>query len=188
MSNWYTGELPEKVWKDIPNFNPPRKIVKNYTPDQQGQDIRPQDIVRPINKKWAKGDEVQTWRKLSNERAPTYRSCTMCFRSGPLGRLCNKCNYENNHYVALNYDNGHGQGATLDSVTMSEIFRAGNETAKADRDILWLRTPSDKFTMLMIDSRLSKICGDIYGEDNSAHDAEKKRIVREVREMIDLDN
>ena len=72
--DYYNGELSEAIRKDIPNFNPLLKMVKNYTPDQQGQDIRPQDVARPINRRWAKSDEVETWRKLSNERSPTYGS------------------------------------------------------------------------------------------------------------------
>ena len=46
--------------------------------------------------------------------------------------------------------NGFGTRVVLDSISMAEVFCAGHETAKADRDILWLRTSSDQFTMQML--------------------------------------
>ena len=135
---WHTGEIPEAHWRDIPNFNPPQKIVKNYTPDQEGQDICPQDVVRPVNHIWAKASKVVTWKELSRERAPTYGSCTLCFKSGPIGGPCSECNYPDKNYVVLNYDDMRGHRAVLNSITMAKIFRVGHETAKADHDILWL--------------------------------------------------
>jgi hypothetical protein len=189
MTTYYNGELPEEVRRHIPNFNQLQKVIVNYTPDQKGQDIRPQDIVRPINRKWATLDEMRRcWGQLTNAGAPTYGSCTLCFRSGPIGRPCNQCNYPNTFYIALNYTNQLKTWVTLDSVTMSEIFHAGHETAKADRDILWLRTPSENFTMQILHGRLHRMYDNKEGEDAAANTAEKKRILREITAMIILTN
>jgi hypothetical protein len=71
---------------------------------------------------------------------------------------------------------------------MSEIFHAGHETAKADRDILWLRTPSENFTMQILHGRLHRMYDNKEGEDAAANTAEKKRILREITAMIILTN
>ena len=188
-SNYYPGEIPEAVRATIPNFKAPTKINKNYTPDQQGQDIRDQDVVRPVNHKWAGPDEMSTWRVLSADRAPTYGSCGRCFRSGPYGRLCNICNKD---HVTLKKDGLHyqilltsfegGKPAVLDSITLSEIFRAGHETARADRDVLWLRTPLRPYNRTMLDNYLYRVFKQEL-EDNAVNAAEHARILREVTEM-----
>ncbi len=145
QDGYYPGEIPEDVRATIPNFNIPQMINKNYTPDQQGQDIRDDDVVRPHNHKWARADDIATMRALSADRCPTYGSCVKCFRSGPYGRLCSNCNKDNvtlnkngSHYVILmkkSDKHGRGNSVILDSITLSQIFQAGHETAKADRDV-----------------------------------------------------
>jgi hypothetical protein len=125
----YPGEIPEAVRATIPNFRVPTMINKNYTPDQQGQDIRDADVVRPHNHKWSRPDETATMRVLSADRCPTYGSCVKCFRSGPYGRLCNNYNEDNVtlnknglHYVILQKTSKHGKNSVLDSITLSKIF------------------------------------------------------------------
>jgi hypothetical protein len=80
-------------------MNPPEIINKNYTPDQEGQEIRQEDVVRPLNPKITTMKEVAKWKEISRSRAPTYGSCEYCFRSEPLGKCCNRCN--NGEYEAI---------------------------------------------------------------------------------------
>ena len=73
-------------------MNPPEIINVNYTPDQEGKEIRQADVVRPMNRKITTMNEVAKWKEISRSRAPTYGSCEYGFRSGPLGKRCNHCN------------------------------------------------------------------------------------------------
>ena len=101
---YYPGEIPENVRATIPNFRTPIMINRNYTPDQRGQDIRDEDVLRPSNHKWTGPGEINNMRVRSTDRCPTYGSCLKCFRSGPYGRLCNNCNRDN---VTLNKNGLH---------------------------------------------------------------------------------
>jgi len=138
----------KKEWGDEPPFptttpaavhqpeNPLRKrIVTRYTPDQEGKNIRDEDVVRPSNHRWCYqgGKETATWKSKSVGRCPTYGSCMYCLKSGPLGRFCQDC--EDN---GLGFQSGYrilrNQEKLLDSITIAEMFNPGHhETAKADR-------------------------------------------------------
>jgi hypothetical protein len=65
-------------------MNPPEIINKSYTPDQEGQEIRQEDVVLPTNHKITTIKEVTDWKEISRSCAPTYGSSECCFRSGPL--------------------------------------------------------------------------------------------------------
>ena len=192
QDGYYPGEIPEDVRATIPNFRVPEMINKNYTPDQEGQDIRDEDVVRPHNHRWARADEIATMRALSADRCPTYGSCVKCFRSGPYGRLCSNCNTDNvtlnkngSHYVILMKESekcGRVQRVVLDSITLSQICRAGQEIVRADREVRWLRTPLRYYESAMLDRFLNR------GEDNRATRAEHARILHEVTDMIDFDD
>ena len=169
-------------------------INMNYTPDQEGQDIRDKDVIRPHNHKWALSDEMSTWRNRSNDRCPTYGSCVRCFRSGPYGRLCSNCNEDNvtlkkdgYHYVILQKQARPGVNAVLDSITLSQIVQAGHETAKADREVRWLRTPMKIYTSDMLDSYLYRVFTQEM-EDTRANRAERARINYEVYLMADFED
>jgi hypothetical protein len=56
-------------------MNPPEIINKNYTPDQEGQEIRQEDVVRPLNRKITTMNECAKWKEISRSRAPAYGSC-----------------------------------------------------------------------------------------------------------------
>jgi hypothetical protein len=80
-------------------MNPSEIINVNYTPYQEGKEIRQEDVVRPMNRKITTTKEVAKWKEISRSRAPTYGSCEYCFRNGPLGKRCNQCN--NGEYEAI---------------------------------------------------------------------------------------
>ena len=133
-------------------------------------------------------------RVLSADRCPTYGSCVRCFRSGPYGRLCNNCNEDNVtlkkdglHYVILQKSSRPGKNAVLDSITLSQIVQAGHETAKADREIRWLRTPMKRYTGDTLHNYLYIVFTEEL-EDNSANRAERARIQYEVTNMADLND
>jgi hypothetical protein len=77
-------------------MNPPEIINVNYTPDQEGKEIPQEDVVWPMNCKITTMKEVAKWKEIRRSRAPTYGSCGYCFRSGPLGKRCNR--YNNGEY------------------------------------------------------------------------------------------
>jgi hypothetical protein len=76
-------------------MNPPEIINVNYTPDQEGKEIRQEDVVRLMNRKITTMKEVAKWKEISRSRAPTYGSCEYCFRSGPLVNVAINATMEN---------------------------------------------------------------------------------------------
>jgi hypothetical protein len=140
-------------------MNPPVIINKNYTPDQKGQEIRQEDMVRPLNRKITTMGESMKWKEISRSRAPTYGSCEYCFRSGPLGKGCNRCNF--GEYQALLLLMRGGAIKTLDLITISKIMGEGHEVCLADHQMNWNRTPCkhSKVTcaQLVINKRYSDI-------------------------------
>jgi len=127
-----------KIDNDQPGSNHQRFIVVNYSADQEGQDIRDEDVVRPLNHRWThryKQDrtEIGSWKDKSYARCPTYGSCQNCMKSGPVGKVCKDCPIENDlqpGYVILRNEDG---SKILDSITIAQMLGQRHETAKADR-------------------------------------------------------
>jgi hypothetical protein len=129
--------MPERTMEELlhrEHLNQ-KHLVKNYTTDQEGQDIRDEDVVRPNNHRWCiqGDDEVRTWKRKSTARCPTYGSCTNCLKSGPVDLFCNDelCKIKKTppKYAIMR----HGYDKLLDSITIAEMLDRGHETAKADR-------------------------------------------------------
>ena len=78
-------EIPASQWK---------YIVVGYTEQQQtrNNDIQEKDVVCPKNHRWCfkGGAETKTWLQKSTQRCPMYGSCDLCYRSGPVGKVCIK--------------------------------------------------------------------------------------------------
>jgi hypothetical protein len=146
-------------------MNPPVIINKNYTPDQKGQEIRQEDVVRPLNHKITTSkDEVVDWRAVSRSIAPTYGSCSGCYRSGPLGKRCNRCNQANQGYEAILLLAKGGAIQTLDSITLSEVMGQGHEVCLADHMMNWNRTPCRHFNSTFANMVIDKRYRDIKNE------------------------
>jgi hypothetical protein len=136
-----TDELNLKDWgedypQDFEGLPLPKLIVKSYTADQQGQDIKDKDVVRPLNHRWciAGGEETHNWKVKSAARCPTYGSFRVCMRCGPAGKRCKGCLSERSGiYTILMY-----RGNILDSITIAGICETGHETARADHTYKWL--------------------------------------------------
>ena len=144
---WRGLEIKHKINKidnDQPGSNHQRFIVVNYLADQEGQDIRDEDMVRPLNHRWTdrwtrrisdRNDttELGSFYDKSYTGNPTYGSCQYCLKSGPVGKVCNECPIENDlqpGYVILISEDG---SKLLDSITIAQMLGQGHETAKADQ-------------------------------------------------------
>jgi hypothetical protein len=143
-------------------MNPPEIINVNYTPDQEGKEMRQEDVVRPMNHKITTMKEVAKWKEISRSCAPTYGSCEYCFRSGPLGKRCNRC--DNGKYEVILLLVKGGAITTLDSITMSEIMGQGHEVCLADHKMNWNRTPCRHFNSLCAQLAIDQRYNDIKDE------------------------
>ena len=118
------------------NENDMPRILTNYTPDQEGKDIKEQDVVRPLNHRYCQrytgihDEELKSWRLKSNARTATYGTCCGCMKRGPLGMYCMKCV---NQGVKTGYKIFIHDKKILDSITLADIFKQGHEVARADR-------------------------------------------------------
>jgi hypothetical protein len=136
-SNTTTSKNIKQEYSKV--MNPPEIINVNYTPDQEGKEIRQEDVVQPLNRKIMTMKDVAKWEEISRSHAPTYGSCEYYFRSGPLGKCCNRCN--NGEYEAILFLVKGGAIATLDFITMSKIMGQGHKVCLADHKMNWNRTP-----------------------------------------------
>jgi hypothetical protein len=146
------------------------RIVIGYTVDQQGQDIRDKDIVRPDNRKWARNGSGETyeWKKKSSGRCPTYGTCSLCWKAGPAGK---KCTCTHGNYLILFYELN-----TLDSITVAEIIGQELGVARADRMTNWNMTPMMQYNELCCDLAIQRR----LNQDKSL-DADAKKAMRMKR-------
>ena len=184
--------------------DPNEKYVNvNYTDDQEDQDIKEQDVVRPQNHRWVSLDskETATWHLKSRAKAPTYGVCASCFNSGPTGKDCNECSIRNIRdrrgfkvkYVIMRYQEGYPT-KILDSITFAAMLGRQHETAKADR--LFRHQLMTK-TEGMSESRFSAIarCKSKTKSTNEQEEEEVKEIMQDqfklsciVREHVKMKN
>ena len=66
-------------------------IMKGYTEDQAGQDIRAEDVIQAANLVWYMRAEIRTWQDKTTAGIPTYGNCTKCYWGGPVGMVCTHC-------------------------------------------------------------------------------------------------
>jgi len=119
-----------------------RWLNLNVTPDQVGQPIRDEDVVRPLNHMFTprNGKEIKDWLERTIERIPTYGSCTSCYRSGPVGKVCNACLQPGSdpsyaRFLVLMTDD-----RVLDSLTIADILEKEHVIARADEQCTWSTT------------------------------------------------
>ena len=113
--------------------NPQRRIVVSAKYDG---DIREEDVVRPSNHKYATLAEARTFEHKSTAHCPTYGSCCMCYKSGPVGMDCD-CPRQGLYMVVF-----YGKGRVVDSISIAEIMGAGHQVARGNLTWGWIRTPS----------------------------------------------
>jgi hypothetical protein len=126
------------------------QIVIGYTVDQQGQNIRDKDIVRPKNHNWAQNGsgEIHEWEKKSSGTCPTNGTCSLCWKAGPAGK---KCTCTHGKYLILFYGLN-----TLDSITVADIIGQDLEVARADRMKNWNITPMMQYNELCCDLAIQR--------------------------------
>ena len=117
-------------------------IVVSYTPDQAGQPIRDEDIIRADNGMFFTQDEIAHFRDRSRMTCPTYGTCTGCWKAGPVGKRCNDCDDDNVGFKVVFI--GVGIGRIVDSEFIARFFNKGIEQALADRLDICIRTPSQE--------------------------------------------
>jgi hypothetical protein len=126
-------------WK-LPPYNPetnrPLRINKGYTDDQEGKDIRNEDVVRASNGKFTKqgSPETNSWHQKTASVCPTYGSCNFCYKAGPIGKKCVCTN--GGHHILFH------RGYILDSIYIGELLEEELEVAKADRWQTWIMEPT----------------------------------------------
>jgi hypothetical protein len=167
-----TNMKPAPPIKD-PSIKDPiyhERIVIGYTLDQQGQNIRDEDVMRPNNHKWARIglSETHEWKKKSSGRCPTYGTCSLCWKAGPAGK---KCTCTHGHYLILFYGLN-----TLDSIRVANIIGQNLEVALADCMHNWARTPMMQYNELCCDLAITRQ----LNKDKSL-DADAKTVMRMER-------
>ena len=65
-------------------------IVRNYTEDQAGMDIRKEDVVQARNGWYYTSQEIETWKVKNTQDMPTYGNCGRCGQGGPIGSECSQ--------------------------------------------------------------------------------------------------
>ena len=117
-------------------------IVVSYTPDQAGQPIRDEDIIRADNGMFFTQDEIAHFRDGSRMRCPTYGTCTGCWKAGPVGKRCNDCDDDHIGFKVVFI--GVGTGRTVDSEFIARFFNKGIEQALADRLDICISAPTQE--------------------------------------------
>ena len=115
-------------------------ILRGYTEDQAGQDIRAEDVIQADNLVWYTWAKRKAWKEKTTAGVPTYGNCTDCYWGGPVGMVCTHCKGKDEKkptYQVLQVGD-----KLLDSRWVTKFFKKGHEVAKADRKHRWLRTGS----------------------------------------------
>jgi hypothetical protein len=168
----------KKTFYDDENTNRPLRIVKGYTDDQEGKDIRDEDVVRPSNGKYTKQGSLETnsWQQKSSAGCPTYGTCGFCFKAGPTGK---KCVCTNGGYGILFY-----RGYIIDSIMFGEMFVEELEVAKADRMKTWNITPTMQLNSDCCDLGILR---KIKKDNPTMSDDDKKELrLKRLRHIWDL--
>lgn len=125
-----------KTQHQFQQFDPltnPRRVSRGHMPDQEGQDIRPSDIIRADNGVFFAKEEEQNFWAQSKAVCPTCGTC------------CNECAGDNNGccmvFIELNFPFGHGACRIVDLET-ARFSNKKHEVAMADHFETWIRTPS----------------------------------------------
>ena len=122
---------------------PEQRIVVAYTDDQEGKDIKDEDVVRAENGLFYTEEEIGRFRKRSRARCPTYGSCEYCYKAGPVGLKCDDCDGIGTYKVVYAHPQEDKRYARriVDSEQLAKWFNRSTQIAKADRMFDWGTTP-----------------------------------------------
>ena len=114
-------------------------IVRNYTEDQAGMDIRKEDVVQARNGWYYTSQEIETWKVKNTQDMPMYGNCGRCGQGGPIGTECSQC--MERPPMKGEVVTGAGRPVYqlfqiddmfLDSRLIAEIYGKGHDVDKAD--------------------------------------------------------
>jgi hypothetical protein len=173
IAKMMTSMKQTQVIENQTNENPnrPVRIVKGYTDDQEGKDIRDENVERQSNGKWTKqgSPETHSWKDKSLGRCPMYGPCSHCYKAGPAGKkgICT-----HGDYIIL-FDQRH----VIDSIKIAELLEEELEVAKADRMVNWIRTPTMQFNYVCCNLAIIRR----INQDNASLSNDAKKILRKQR-------
>jgi hypothetical protein len=184
IHRWNVGELNDlgdspgtrKLKREIPEGQRTKKpilqneILKTYTPDQAGQAIRQEDVIRAANGHYYEEAEVHQWKDKSMMHCPTYGNCEHCMSGGPLGEYCNFCSFDTGHYAICKINRTQH---ILDSEYVAEHLGQGFEQyVAANRAVAWISTPMFKIDEIRIKLAIKRRYADI--KDVTAREGKSK--------------
>ena len=119
-----------------------RRIVVNYTDDQEGLPIRDEDVIRAENGMWYTEEEERKFKNKSRAHCPTYGNCLNCLKCGPVGKTCNECDSIFAEYFIAFIWTRDGYSRIADAEYVARVVGKGSEIALADRYYLWHEEPT----------------------------------------------
>ena len=100
-----------------------------------GIDLPDNQVIRASRDKHYLHKEEYNFCRHSNVNRPTYGNCLLCWKSGPLSKVCDECPGRHCAYHQLFYVTTCGRDVYLDAESISKVMRKGHEVAKADQKI-----------------------------------------------------
>ena len=141
--------------KRKPIRHPSQYLLVNYQSYQPDEFVRPEDELRAANGYYYTKAEVKRFCEKTQDHCPVYGSCTLCLRSGPIGKRCDECNSDDAGFTCymLHYGSAHDPEHSLiiDSCYLAEYLDRGHEKALGRRRFNWIRTPMRTINFSYID-------------------------------------
>jgi hypothetical protein len=116
-------------------------LVRNYTEDQAGKEIRQADVARPNNHRSSGPHTNDDYGWKNTDHSPTYGACFKCWSSGPVGKECSRCERERMFFLVVRCGD-----KIIDAEYLSAMLGADHEVARADRVRTWSVTPCGSVT------------------------------------------
>lgn len=129
------------------------RILRTYTSDQKGQDIKDEDVIRAWNGIGYTQDEQDHFKDTHRSEQPTYGNCILCRSAGPVGKEC-ACDACLPRYQVIGVTHDWNSDTIIDAEYYAKMFGASVEVAKADRFITWLQSPYRRITETQLRSML----------------------------------
>jgi hypothetical protein len=111
-------------------------IVAEYDDTMKGRVIPDNQVVRAKNRRWFTQNKVNNFELKSTPCCPTYGVCKVCFSSGPVHMLCQKCKTKGHRYYLLRMNGVCGK--ILDAEWILGFFGTSHVDVRADKTQNWL--------------------------------------------------
>jgi hypothetical protein len=110
-------------------------IGREFKEEMRGKKIPDDMVVKAANGRWFTKPEINDFVLKSTPRCPTYGVCSVCFSSGPVHMLCQKCKEEGHRYFIQRIDGVCGK--FLDAEWISRFFGTTHVDVRADKTQKW---------------------------------------------------